>query len=165
VIELAVDIGYRELPAGDPVELGRWFTRRADRKSLGLYLEGLRNTIALLQTRDAIERMAADCAEELAADNVVDAQVRYAPELSTEGGLKLDEVVVATLDGFREDERRAQAPEAGDEAARVRHAAGGPLRWRSRSSRCATVTRASSVSISPGPRPGSRPRVISTPSS
>ena len=109
VIELAADAGYRELPTGDPAELGRWFTRGADRKSLELYLEGFRHTVALLQTRDAIERVAAECAEDLAADNVAYAEVRYAPELSTEGGLTLDEVVAATLQGFREGERRAQA--------------------------------------------------------
>ena len=109
VIDLADDAGYRELPTGDPTELGRWFTRGADRKSLELYLEGFRHTIALLQTRDAIERVAAECAEDLAADNVVYAEVRYAPELSTDGGLTLDEVVAATLEGFREGERRAHA--------------------------------------------------------
>jgi hypothetical protein len=36
-----------------PGELGHWFTRGADRKSLELYLEGFQHTIALLQTRDA----------------------------------------------------------------------------------------------------------------
>jgi adenosine deaminase len=109
VIELAADVGYRELPTGDPAELGRWFTLGADRKSLELYLEGFRHTIALLQTRDAIERVAAECAEDLADDNVVYAEVRYAPELSTQGGLTLDEVVAAALEGFREGERLAQA--------------------------------------------------------
>jgi adenosine deaminase len=109
VLELAAATGYRELPTGDPGELGRWFTRGADRKSLELYLEGFRHTVALLQTRDAIERVAAECAEDLADDNVVYAEVRYAPELSTESGLVLDEVVEATLAGFREGERRAAA--------------------------------------------------------
>jgi adenosine deaminase len=108
VVELAGEAGYRELPTGDAAELARWFLRGADRKSLELYLEGFRHTVALLQTRDAIERVAAECAEDLAADNVVYAEVRYAPELSTEGGLTLDEVVTAILDGFREGEHRAR---------------------------------------------------------
>ncbi len=76
VIELAADCGYRELPTADPAELARWFTLGADRKSLELYLEGFRHTIALLQTRDAIERVAAECVADLAADNVVYAEVR-----------------------------------------------------------------------------------------
>jgi adenosine deaminase len=108
VLELATEVGYGELQTSDPGELARWFTRGADRKSLELYLEGFRHTVALLQTRDALERVAAECAEDLAADNVVYAEVRYAPELSTEGGLTLDEVVTAILAGFREGEHRAR---------------------------------------------------------
>ena len=53
-----------------------------------------------MQTPDAIERVAAECAEDLAADGVVYAEVRYAPELSTEGGLTLDEVVTAMAAGL-----------------------------------------------------------------
>src|ERR687892_394973 len=101
VLELASEIGYRELPTTDPDELGRWFTRGADRKSLGLYLGGFRHTVAVLQERDAIERVAAECAEDLAADGVVYAEVRMAPELLTDAGLTLDEAVTAMLDGFR----------------------------------------------------------------
>jgi adenosine deaminase len=101
VLDLAAEIGYRELPTTDPDELGRWFTLGADRKSLELYLEGFRHTIAVLQTRDAIERVAAECAEDLAADGVVYAEVRMAPELLTDGDLSLDDAVTAMLDGFR----------------------------------------------------------------
>jgi adenosine deaminase len=101
VLDLAADIGYGELPTTDPDELGRWFTLGADRKSLELYLEGFRHTIAVLQTRDAIERVAAECAEDLAADGVVYAEVRMAPELLTDDGLSLDDAVTAMLDGFR----------------------------------------------------------------
>ncbi|HKD95485.1 MAG TPA: adenosine deaminase [Gaiellaceae bacterium] len=109
VLELAAEVGYGELPTSDPDELARWFLRGANRKSLELYLEGFDHTIALLQTLDALERVAAECAEDLAADGVVYAEVRYAPELSTEGGLTLDEVVTAILAGFREGENRARA--------------------------------------------------------
>ncbi|HET9417565.1 MAG TPA: adenosine deaminase, partial [Candidatus Limnocylindria bacterium] len=101
VLELAREIGYRELPTEDPDELGAWFTSGADRKSLELYLEGFRHTVAVMQTRDAIERVAAECAEDLASDGVVYAEVRMAPELLTEGGLTLDEVTEAMLAGFR----------------------------------------------------------------
>ena len=54
-----------------------------------------------MQERDAIIRVAAECAEDLAADGVVYAEVRYAPELSHGTGLTLDEVVDANLEGFR----------------------------------------------------------------
>jgi adenosine deaminase len=101
VLELAAEGGYRQLPTTDPDELARWFTSGADRKSLPRYLEGFRHTVAVMQTRDAIERVAAECAEDLAADGVVYAEVRMAPELLTDGGLNLDEATVAMLDGLR----------------------------------------------------------------
>lgn len=101
VIELAEQIGYRELPTTDPDELAAWFTSGADRKSLELYLEGFRHTVAVMQTRDAIERVAAECVEDLAADGIVYAEVRMAPELLTAGGLSLDEATTAMLTGLR----------------------------------------------------------------
>jgi adenosine deaminase len=100
VIELAGEAGY-ELPTTDPHELGAWFTRGADRKSLELYLEGFRHTVAVMQTRDAIERVAAEAVEDLAADGVVYAEIRMAPELLTDGGLTLDEATEAMLAGLR----------------------------------------------------------------
>ena len=54
-----------------------------------------------MQTRDAVERISAECAEDLAADGIVYAEVRMAPELMTDGGMSLDEAVTAMLDGFR----------------------------------------------------------------
>ena len=101
VIELAGQVGYRELPTTDPDALAAWFTSGADRKSLELYLEGFRHTVAVMQTRDAIERVAAECVEDLAADGIVYAEVRMAPELLTDGGLSLDEATTAMLEGLR----------------------------------------------------------------
>jgi len=62
-----------------------------------------------MQERDAIERVAAECAEDLAADGVVYAEVRYAPELSTSRGLTLDEVMAAIFDGFASGSAKAAA--------------------------------------------------------
>ncbi|HEX6654725.1 MAG TPA: adenosine deaminase [Candidatus Limnocylindria bacterium] len=101
VIELAAEIGYHDLPTTDPDELGRWFTLGADRKSLELYLEGFRHTVAVMQTPGAIERVAAECVEDLAADGVVYAEIRMAPELLTERGLSLDEATAAMLNGLQ----------------------------------------------------------------
>jgi adenosine deaminase len=85
----------------DPDELGAWFRRGADRKSLELYLDGFAHTVGVMQSKQALMRVAAECAEDLAADGVVYAEVRFAPELHLEDGLTLDEVVLAVLDGFR----------------------------------------------------------------
>ena len=109
VIELAEETGYRGLPTTDEAELGRWFRRGADRKSLELYLETFTHTVGVMQTPDAIARVARECTEDLAADGVVYAEVRYAPELSTAGGLSLDAVMEAWLDGFRQGMDRAAA--------------------------------------------------------
>jgi len=109
VIDLAREFGYDALPTTDVDDLTAWFRRGADRKSLELYLETFQHTFGVMQERDAIVRVAAECAEDLASDGVVYAEVRYAPELSTEHGLTLDEVVEANLEGFRIGMDRAAA--------------------------------------------------------
>ncbi|MFM7899143.1 MAG: adenosine deaminase, partial [Actinomycetota bacterium] len=101
VIELASEFGYKKLPTTDVNDLKKWFHRGAKRNDLVLYLETFAHTVGVMQHRDAIERVAFECAQDLAADNVVYAEVRFAPELHTEGGLSLEEVVRAVLAGFR----------------------------------------------------------------
>jgi adenosine deaminase len=109
VIDLAREFHYDGLPTTDPDDLAAWFRRGADRKSLELYLETFQHSVGVLQERDAIVRVAAECAEDLAADGVSYAEVRYAPELSVERGLTLDQVVEANLEGFRIGTERAVA--------------------------------------------------------
>ena len=101
VVELASEFGYTGLPTTDVDELATWFNRGAKRNDLVLYLETFAHTGGVMQHRDAIERVAYECAQDLAADGVVYAEVRFAPELHLEQGLTLDEVVTAVLDGFR----------------------------------------------------------------
>ena len=100
VIELAREFGYRGLPTTDVDDLKVWFNRGAKRNDLVLYLETFAHTVGVMQHKDAIERVAFECAQDLAADGVVYAEVRMAPELCTEAGLTLDEVMQAILDGF-----------------------------------------------------------------
>jgi adenosine deaminase len=100
VIELARDVGHT-LPTTDPGELGLWFSEGARRQDLDLYLDTFEHTVGVMQTKDALVRVAAECADDLAADGVVYAEVRFAPELHLEGGLTLDEVVESVLEGFR----------------------------------------------------------------
>ena len=101
VIELAAETGYRDLPAQDPVELAKILTAGAHRGHLNLYLDAFRHTVGVMQTPEALYRVAQECAEDLAADGVVYAEVRFAPELHTGRGLTLGEVVEAVLAGFR----------------------------------------------------------------
>jgi len=109
VAELAAETGYADLPESDPSRLAAWFRAAADSGSLDRYLETFRHTVGVMQTPEALFRVAAECAEDLAADGVVYAEVRYAPELHTERGLTLAEVVEAVQAGFREGERRSDA--------------------------------------------------------
>jgi adenosine deaminase len=101
VAELAREQGYAHLPTTDVDDLARWFHRGAKRNDLVLYLETFAHTVAVMQERDAIIRVASECAQDLAADGVIYAEVRFAPELHTEKGLTLDEVIDAVLEGFR----------------------------------------------------------------
>ncbi|HLJ98370.1 MAG TPA: adenosine deaminase [Streptosporangiaceae bacterium] len=101
VLDLARETGYQDLPAGDAEDLGRKLTAGASRGHLEIYLDAFRHTVGVMQTREALTRVAAECAEDLAADGVVYAEVRFAPELHTGNGLSLDEVVEAVTDGFR----------------------------------------------------------------
>jgi adenosine deaminase len=102
VIDLADDIGYSDLPTRDPAELTQVLTAGAHRGHLNLYLDAFRHTVGVMQTRHALYRVAREAAEDLADDGIVYAEVRFAPELHTELGLTLDEVVHAVLDGFSE---------------------------------------------------------------
>lgn len=99
VVDLAKDAGY-ELPTSDPDELATWMVRGASRLDLTLYLETFAHTVGVMQSRDALYRVAAECAQDLAADGIVYAEVRFAPELHVEDGLSLDQVVEAVVDGF-----------------------------------------------------------------
>ncbi len=109
VVELAAEAGYDELPATDVDELATWFRTQAHSGSLVRYLEPFAHTVGVMQTPEALYRVAFECAEDLAADSVVYAEVRFAPELHIDGGLSLDEVVDAVLAGFADGEKAANA--------------------------------------------------------
>jgi adenosine deaminase len=107
VIELADALGYTALPSTDTDELAGWFAAASQSGSLVRYLERFDHAVGVMQTADALVRVAAECAEDLAADGVVYVEVRFAPELHVEQGLELDAVVEAVLEGFRVGTARA----------------------------------------------------------
>ena len=102
IIEIAQQIGYKKLPTDDPKKLADWFEESCNSHSLVRYLETFSHTIAVMQSKEAIIRVSRECAIDLARDGVVYAEVRGAPELFTEQGLTLDQVVEATLEGFKQ---------------------------------------------------------------
>ena len=102
IIEIAQQIGYKKLPTDDPKKLADWFEESCNSHSLVRYLETFSHTIAVMQSQEAIIRVSRECAIDLARDGVVYAEVRGAPELFTEQGLSLDQVVEATLEGYKQ---------------------------------------------------------------
>ena len=109
VLELAEAAGYGDLPATDVDGLASFFRTAAHSGSLVRYLEPFAHTVGVMQTPEALHRVAYECVEDLAADNVVYAEVRFAPELHIDAGLSLDAVVDAVLAGFADGEKAASA--------------------------------------------------------
>ncbi|HEV8538990.1 MAG TPA: adenosine deaminase [Bacteroidota bacterium] len=100
VIELARDMGYNKLPTDDPGDLQEWFQRGAKRGSLTLYLEGFAHTCGVMQTEEALERVAYEMMEDMHNDGVVYVETRFAPVFHTEKGLHWEEIVSAVLKGL-----------------------------------------------------------------
>jgi adenosine deaminase len=100
VVELAKDAGYNDLPTADPQALAQWFHRGANQGSLAKYLEGFSHTIAVLQTEEALERVAYEQAEDLSKDGVVYFETRFAPVFHTQRGLTHQQIVTAVLKGL-----------------------------------------------------------------
>ncbi len=126
VLEIADEIGH-PLPAATCDLLDAWFRTQADSGSLVSYLETFAHTVAVMQRHDDLVRVARECAVDLAADGVVYAEVRYAPEQHLERGLSLDQVVLAVQEGFaqgcHEAARGGRAIRVGTLLTAMRHAA------------------------------------------
>jgi adenosine deaminase len=100
IIELAREIGYSDIPTEDPDELAEWFHRGANKGNLAEYLQGFAHTIAVMQTEEALERVAYEQAEDLSGDGVVYFETRFAPIFHTRRGLTHQQVVAAVLKGL-----------------------------------------------------------------
>jgi adenosine deaminase len=125
IIELAQAVGHT-LPSTDPVALGQWFRDSADSGSLVRYLETFDHTIAVMQTKEGLFRVAKEFVEDLAEDGVVYGEVRWAPEQHLQKGLTLDEVVDAVQAGLEAGvdaaEERGQQIQVGQLITAMRHA-------------------------------------------
>jgi adenosine deaminase len=101
IVDLAARAGH-ELPARDADGLRRWFEDSADSGSLERYLETFSHTVAVMQTAPNLRRVAREAVEDLAADGVVYAEIRYAPEQHLTEGLTLEQVVEAVQAGLED---------------------------------------------------------------
>src|ERR1700688_3521622 len=100
IIDLARDVNYSGLPTSDPGELSQWFFRGANQGSLPKYLEGFAHTIAVMQTEEALQRVAYEQAEDLSRDGIIYFETRFAPVFHTQKGLTHQQIVSAVLKGL-----------------------------------------------------------------
>lgn len=128
IIELAAEVGH-ELPETDAEALGNWFRESADSGSLPRYLETFEHTLAVMQSREALIRVAREFVEDLAEDGVIYGEVRYAPEQHLRQGLSLDDVVDAVQEGLdqacEELNREGHPMQVGQLLIAMRHADNG----------------------------------------
>ncbi|MDX3531990.1 adenosine deaminase [Streptomyces sp. ID05-39B] len=108
VVELAAAVGHT-LPTTDPDELAAWYFEAANSGDLVRYIATFEHTLAVMQTREGLLRTAEEYVLDLAADGVVYGEVRYAPELNTNGGLTLAEVVETVQQGLAAGMAKAAA--------------------------------------------------------
>ncbi len=110
VAEIAAEIGH-QLPVDDPSTVGAWFAEAANSGSLVRYLETFAHTVAVMQRPQDLARVARESVLDLAADGVVYAELRWAPEQHLDGGLDLAGAVEAVQAGI--DEGRELAAQEG----------------------------------------------------
>jgi adenosine deaminase len=103
LIDLAHKAG-REMPRWQPEALRDYMTVN-DARDLVDYLSRFDITLSVLQSAEALERVAYELAEDAAAENVRYMEVRYSPVLNIREGLTLSAAVEAPLAGLRRAER------------------------------------------------------------
>lgn len=125
IVELSAEVSHK-LPTTDAAELGNWFTESANSGSLVRYLETFDHTVAVMQTREGLERVAYEAVLDLAEHNVIYGELRWAPEQHLARGLTLDETVEAVQDGLErgmeEVEQRGGFIRTGQLVTAMRHA-------------------------------------------
>lgn len=100
VLELAVAADIA-LPTRDVARLRSWFTI-APGMPFGEAWERFHAAIAVLQTEAALRRVAREAVEDLAADGVIYAELRFAPLNHLDGGLNAGQVLAAVQAGLAE---------------------------------------------------------------
>jgi adenosine deaminase len=105
IIELAKEIKYNKLPSSDAGELADWFHQGANKGNLVEYLMGFEHTTAVMQTKEALKRVAYEMMEDMKDDGVCYIETRFAPVFHTSKGLHHDEIVEAVLEGLEKGKR------------------------------------------------------------
>jgi len=100
IIDLANEQGYKKLPHQDADKLAKWFHQGISAGSLVEFLKGFEHTCGVMQTMEALERVAYEMMEDMKSDGVCYVETRFAPVFHTEKGLYLDDTVRAVLTGL-----------------------------------------------------------------
>jgi adenosine deaminase len=103
MLELAREYGVG-MPRNDAESLGEYMVVR-DARNLEEYLLRFDVTLSVMQTADAIERIAFELAEDAAREGVRYLETRFAPVLNTRCGMSPGETVEAALRGLARAER------------------------------------------------------------
>jgi adenosine deaminase len=109
LLELGRQYGVA-LPGTTAAALAREVAARANSGSLVRYLEAFGWTVAVMQQREALTRIAHEAVLDLAADGVVLAELRFAPLLHTQGGLSAQAVVDAVALGIAQGSAATGVP-------------------------------------------------------
>ncbi|RFA18986.1 adenosine deaminase family protein [Subtercola boreus] len=108
LIDLAAQSGV-ELPYTDPEKMASWFTGEITEPKIDHWDEKFGLTTRVMQTEDAIVRVAREWVIEAAADGVIYGETRWAPEKHILGGLPLEVTVEAVATGLAEGEAEVAA--------------------------------------------------------
>lgn len=100
-LELAREINYSPLLEADDIEL---FFDRSNSSSLDKYLEAFTHTIALMQSKNNLERIAYEAAEDMFKNGITMYESRYAPFYSVNNNLSPAGVIDSINSGFKEAE-------------------------------------------------------------
>lgn len=106
IIEIAKEMKYKKLPTDDAGELAEWFHRGANKGNLVEYLQGFEHTCAVMQTKEALERIAFEMIEDMYHDGVCYVETRFAPVFHTDKGLYFDDVINAVLTGLEKGKEK-----------------------------------------------------------
>ena len=105
IIELANELKYNRLPTKDAEELGNWFHQGANKGNLVDYLQGFEHTCAVMQTKEALTRVAYEMMEDMKNDGVCYVETRFSPVFHTSKGLYHEDIVNAVLEGLEKGKR------------------------------------------------------------
>lgn len=105
IIEIAQDENI-SLPTYDARELIKHLSVGDDCKSLVEYLQKFDLPLLCLQSANAQRRAAKEAVEDAAKQNVMYLEIRFAPQLMCEKGLKCENVIANVIEGLKEGERK-----------------------------------------------------------